>query len=774
MREGKRVLLDPARGVIFVALTVICLSLFLYSVLDTVGADAFRNLRLSASYAETLTEKWKTEDIRTIRLHAEEESANTWDYYMYLRGRNAFAIRYMTRKEAYGALAEYPELKRLTDTGQLNRYRNLAGSCERAREEVLASAEHIANYAGYLEKVAIQAEKQSATSIFGREGSFSLRNLKKTAADFKPLRNSRVILGNDRAITKWLSFRLADLFHFLAIILVVLSFLEERKTGLWNLVRAAPGGRRPLALRRVGILFAASGLFVLLFHGLTLLLSFGLFGGASDLLRPLQSVPVFCTCTIQVSICIWLLLYGTAKLICGAFLGIFVWAVVGSFENAAHAVPTLGAILGGEYILYHFLPVQSAFNVFKYLNIFSYIHTADLYTEYLNIDLFGYPIGNRMLTFGALVPAAFLLLVFNLRREELKYPDTGLKTGERWSLSYAVVKWKIPGYAILSVFEFCKTFVYEHALLLLILMLLASRSLTFFSWSPEREDRWYKAYLADIEGELSDTDAYFLNAREHAGGASEESEMLDALKRLEEETRRVRCTAKAGGYRPWMVDEGVYDVVYGDISYDRQRLNSAIAILFISLLCCGLTAFEREMHVTDLLRSMPRGRLMLFWQKVLLAIVLCTAVFGMVFIRELITFLHTQNPVTLDAPIRNLYTFSKFPVNTTIGGYLALLYTIRYVMLLCVGFIAMLIGDLSDSIRSAFFRSVVLLFLPGILFALGVSAMRYVSPVVPVAASEILRKTGDGDVVHLFPFFILLYFGISAIYLYYCHWVKGE
>ena len=53
--------------------------------------------------------------------------------------------------------------------------------------------------------------------------------------------------------------------------------------------------------------------------------------------------------------------------------------------------------------------VQSILNPLKYFNLFSYIQTSKLYTQYLNIDLFGYPFGIRTLALWAL---PFLLALF--------------------------------------------------------------------------------------------------------------------------------------------------------------------------------------------------------------------------------------------------------------------------------------------------------------------------------------------------------------------------
>lgn len=73
------------------------------------------------------------------------------------------------------------------------------------------------------------------SNLFGRSGSFSRRNLAKTAEEFDALRSDGgvdVEFGGNRGVERWLSFELGDYFHLIAIVLIILAFLEERKKGL--------------------------------------------------------------------------------------------------------------------------------------------------------------------------------------------------------------------------------------------------------------------------------------------------------------------------------------------------------------------------------------------------------------------------------------------------------------------------------------------------------------------------------------------------------------
>ena len=134
-----------------------------------------------------------------------------------------------------------------------------AGNWSLSDEEqrLLTQAEHLLDYEEYLERVQDQAYKMQASSIFNaNRDSFTYRNIIKTAEDFADCTADGVSLGNDRAIQDWLAFSLADWGFLAAILLLVMSFIEERKKGLAAIVRTCSAGRGKLQVSRLLVLLA--------------------------------------------------------------------------------------------------------------------------------------------------------------------------------------------------------------------------------------------------------------------------------------------------------------------------------------------------------------------------------------------------------------------------------------------------------------------------------------------------------------------------------------
>ena len=224
-----------------------------------------------------------------------------------------------------------------------------------------------------------------------------------------------VTFGNSRGVEKWLDFELGDYFHLIAMIVIVLAFLEERKKGLWPILRTTRGGRSRLGLTRIGILCAGSAGATALYCVLPFVLSMVLHGGWSGLTSSLQSMESFGTCPLRISVWEWLIRFFAVKTLAGVLIGLLLWCVLGAITNPQFSVSVLGVTLAAEYALYTFLPVQSILNGLKYFNIFAYVHTAKLYTQYLNVNLFGFAVGIRqaalwgIVLFGALFGGCALL-----------------------------------------------------------------------------------------------------------------------------------------------------------------------------------------------------------------------------------------------------------------------------------------------------------------------------------------------------------------------------
>ena len=408
-------------------ITLLSVVFFFAGRMDYFGRGAITALIDGEGYYAELVERLRGHDSEEIARLLEEEHGIVQDYWtLYSQGRDdPWVTEWMTEEETdavYEAIAQRPYFDSMGGLDSWTASRRLSIALSRVRE-LEEQAAYISGYAAYLDRVQTQAEQQSQTALFGNGNSFAHRNLVRTAEEFDALRGVEVSFGANRAYEGWIEYELADYLYLLLIVIFVFAFLEERKAGLWGAVRACRGGRLSLGLQRAAILASAAVLGVGLIYGVNLLVSLTLSGGWGDMERSIQSLLMFRTLTQQATIGRWITQYLLVKAASGFMVGLFLWCVLGSMSNVQYSLAVLGVTVAVEYVLFAFLPVQSILNPVKYFNLFSYIRTSKLYTEYLNVNLLGYPFGIRPLAliWLPIFTAAFFvwaMLIQHLRRPE--------------------------------------------------------------------------------------------------------------------------------------------------------------------------------------------------------------------------------------------------------------------------------------------------------------------------------------------------------------------
>ena len=776
MGEWKRIYGNPRRIGAIALIAVFSVAFFFVGRMDYFGRGAVTALLDGEGYCAGLVERLRGHTDEEIAQLLEEEYDIVQNYWtLYGRDRDDPWITEWVTEQGIDidavceAIARRPYFDSMDELDRWTAGLRLSIALSRI-EELKEQAAYISGYAAYLDRIQIQAEQQSQTALFGDENSFARRNLVRTAEEFNALRGVEVSFGANRAYEGWIEYELADYLYLLLIVIFVLAFLEERKAGLWGAVRACRGGRLPLGLQRAAILASASVLGVGLIYGVNLLVSLTLSGGWGDMGRSIQSLLMFRTLTQQAAIGQWIAQYLLVKAASGFMVGLFLWCVLGSMSNVQFSLTVLGVTVTVEYVLFAFLPVQSILNPVKYFNLFSYIRTSKLYTEYLNVNLLGYPFGIRPLALIWLPVFTVVFFSWAMLIQYRRRPE-----GNRDTLSVIAGVWDrlidfFRRRLTIGGWELYKTLIFQRVLLILIVIFIFSGSLSYIRYiGGIAQDPWYEAYLNDMMGPIDGwTDEYLESARANAAG---DPELLSAIGRVEARVEELRTRAAAGGYQPWIVESRPYESVYGDASQDLQRVNAAAAMMFLIVCCAASGAFERQSGVVFMIRSLKRGRRGIFARKLLTAAVLTALVWAMVYFREFDQFAAYWKPASLAAPVGNFDILARFPLNVTMGQYITLVNALRFLMLYLLAAAVMFISSLMPTVELAYIVNITALGLPAILFALGIDILRFVSPLQAVSAAEelwTLGTTGDWSGFVLFAVWLIV--GGAALVVYYRRW----
>ena len=645
-----------------------------------------------------------------------------------------------------------------------------------ALQQLLHQTDYLTGYPDWLENIQKNKENLLTFSIFNDPNSFSGRNILKTADEFQKLQGVPLALGSDGAVQSFLTFRLTDYFLLVVLLLFGLSFLEERKAGLWSVVHASPRGRLRLAVRRTAILFGVSVCGVLLLYGTDLALGFSIYGGAGDLNRTVQSVETLGKLPMETTVAGFLIRFFLLRMAAAFLVSLLLWLLLTAINNVKYTILVAAGVLAAEYSLYTFLPVQSIFNVLKYFNLFTYISLSDLYTNYLNIDIFSWPLGIRSISQIALLPLCIAIAAVCITVHCKKKPAAGKDILGRAAYKINSVTDKVLYRLHLFGIELYKTLWIQKGIVLAALLVYVVFGLSYTVSIPvisaaDQAAKQYTVYFAgpitdgtfaqmDVEqASLDAAKETFEQAQEDYANGLIEYPVLDkysreastadikseGLGKVRSRAETLRDKGAADGFTPWLIDETPFESVYGSRAQGNQQQVALIAVLALALLLAGSMAYERQSGMTFLLNSTARGRGVLIRRKLLLSAVQTLFVWLTVYGMEVYQLLTSFDIPAWEAPAKNLSLLDAFPLNCSITAWLILLYVWRYLALFCCAILTLLLSSRVKRTEIAYIAACAVLLVPSLLSAyMGIEVFRPLSVILPVEAMPVLLENNGG------------------------------
>jgi len=637
---------------------------------------------------------------------------------------------------------------------------------------LLSQTKYLSDYPDWLNSIQKNKDSMLSFSIFSDPDSFSGRNILKTAEEFEKLQGVELTLGENGAVESLLTFSLTDYFLLILLMIIAVSFLEERKKGLWNVVHAAPGGRLRLALKRTAILLCTSVFGVLLLYGTNLMIGFSLYGGYDSLNRSVKSVELLGglpqLSTIWAFLSRWFLL----RMVAAFFISLLLWLLSAAVHNVKYTILITSGVLALEYSLYTFLPVQSSFNLFKYFNLFTYISMSDLYTNYLNIDLFGYPFGNCRISQLALPVLCVLLSTACIVINCCKKPAAGKDLLGRFAVKLNGITDRFLGRLHLLGFEAYKSVWIQKGIIVIALLVYLALGLSYIAHVPvsnavEGAARQYTAELAgeitedtlnrieNIQSELNQTIADYKAAESayengeieypqfdvYAREASAAQTKSEGLGMVRDRVEQLREQAQEKGFVPYLISEAPFESIYGKTAERNRQSAAMLSLLVLGLLLAGCMTYEKQSGITGLAASAVKGRGVLLARKILLAAGCATFVWAVVYGLELRAFLMICDTKMLSASAANLALFQTLPLSCKIGTALVFLYAFRLFALFGAAMLSLFVSSCMKRMEAAYISGSAVMLLPSLLYSyMGLAPMKYLSLSVLISAMPLLHS----------------------------------
>ncbi len=591
-------------------------------------------------------------------------------------------------------------------------------------QQITAQYEYLLGYEEYLDKIQADVEKLQAVSLFADPDSVAYQNTVKTAADFAAMQGVEVTAGHDLAVTVFFEDKWADYSILILICVVCGLFVAERKDGLWPMIYAAPAGRRKMACKRIGLLFAAAWIGTVLIVGAKILLCGWVFHGLGEWDRILQSIPMFQNVPAPFTIGQFWLLYIAVKALGAFWIGLVLWAVLSAISNLGLALTAAGLLMGMEFACTA-ISSSSMFAVLRYVNVFSYVDFSTVFARYLNISVLGGLISGSDLVL-AILP--FLCLVFaglNILIVERKHPVSTSNRLLHWADGMVrKLDPKLPWCG-----EFGKLLVKRKGAILLAILAIVAIQMEEPPRAADPYDPWIQYYQAKFAGQITEDKI---------------DSMEEALSMMQDELNRmglsmVLDSAQSAPEGAWILPTAPYDAIWSNNLNNYHRRTALITMLFLVLTLAPIASQEQQNNMRVLLISTSGGRKRLWRRKQLVLLAVTAFVWIMVYGSELI---HTVNAYgafqCLSAPTFSLELFRNAP-SIPLGGMIALYYGAKLLVIFVIGEICFALSSRCSKNRDAILVCCAVLLIPAALAAVGSAVGELLSFIVPLGGAELLH-----------------------------------
>lgn len=399
MRELQRVLGDKRVIIVFVLILIINGLLF------------YQSMQPDSSLEQQNKELYGDD----YRKNAEEKKEYYFDYYGKMDVDTAC-------KELKSRLDEIEQEREEFDsralevwdgTGELPQYIDTLDIDTRleqsAIQQIYSTYLYISGYQESVELIIGRAEEQAGEENIFRKDSFAGRNIRKTGSDYSRVRDVTLKVDTEEAFNAVAAFSLGNLLMVLPVAVVVIVILDERKKGLWEFVHTTPGGRKKLAVQRIGIMIFAALAAVVVFTGENLLIAGIVNKGYGDITRSIQSIQICRNITLPINVLEYFLLTTmmTVLMVSMAGLVLLVLALIGN--NYIKGFILTAVLTAAEYIAWVKIGANSKWAWLKRINLFRWVDSGECLRDYENINIMGYPVGQFL--FGCISMAVICCIL---------------------------------------------------------------------------------------------------------------------------------------------------------------------------------------------------------------------------------------------------------------------------------------------------------------------------------------------------------------------------
>lgn len=399
-------------------------------------------------------------------------------------------------------------------------------------KEVINELKIVCGYNEFLHKTQVEGENISDISIFNSSSgnNYSNKNIEKTVKDYSELQGIEPNFQSGKWIEVATEFYITDILIILMVCLIIyISIFYEKEKNLHSVIRVSKYGKLHTAICKLMAFQLSCIIITVIFYGGNLVYSFVNLS-IPNLSYTIQSIAIFSTTTLKISISIYLLIFLISKAIVFIIIGniMLLIAIMSCYIFIPYI--SIGFIMVASYTMWKVIIPTSKYAIFKYLNLVGLLDINKVFGEYLNINILNAPINLYKLwlifviAFLALINIAIVIAYCRIKKISVRSIDFKRK--------------KFSPHTSLFKHELYKILIMKKGILIIVLFIMATAYLyTNNSYYISGGELKYNQYMKKLEGKLtSEKEEFLYKEKEKFENAEKKVEEIDKSLRDKEIT----------------------------------------------------------------------------------------------------------------------------------------------------------------------------------------------------------------------------------------------
>lgn len=570
--------------------------------------------------------------------------------------------------------------------------------------------EYVNTYRDYVSSVIANADKMSSFSIFQSDTGEASANIIKTGNDYKRIEDVEVSFSYDRPAYMLYTYRIGTYIVMAVMLVILYSFIRERNAGVWKLNYISKYGRAALGAKKLAYIYGLSLITTAVATGSQLLVTLTGFKDKGWISLPVQNLELCMGVTERLTLLQYYLKMSLYTWLVIATIVSVVWLFMVLIRQVNLSVIFVGLVFIIEYILYKRISAQSWLHILRDVNLFKFLEIEVNFSTYKNIVFAGYIFSAQFFTVIVLVLICIICSVITVLLCKFMRPEknSGVIAAflDKLSELHQKMLQGMP-FIIKELYKMlfsCKGII---TIIVMIILALYFREYGYKVYSQERKslDEIYMAYggsdytgiinivetaKSELEEALKNQEELgelynegLADLRELSEGRSEVlyySSKYSKLSELEENLEYLAKLKEEKNIDGYMMSDKAYELLFGDTSKLRECIMLIILVVGTSVIVCQNYFVEKTTNMSLLLNTSRNGRIRLLIYKFLVAILVLTLLFIVIYYIDISRISNTYGFMYFEAPLQSLSFMENSNKNISIKDYFIIKMCIKYVI----------------------------------------------------------------------------------------------